>query len=196
MHILSPSLMSAFDYAIATTTTSTTTVAGGQSLLFTAAEVLAALVAIFVFGTLLTLVLTRAAKKAGASKPVTSSIRQWLAVLMIGSGIAAVASLTGISSQFTTLTLSGIAGLAFSLALQSTLSNVIAGILMLQEGVLRLGDEIEFGVVRGEVVKISLRSTWVKTDLGTIAVIGNSNLAAGPIMNHTARARLERKLQV
>ncbi|QQG49052.1 MAG: mechanosensitive ion channel [archaeon] len=188
--------MSAFDYAIATTTTSTTTVAGGQSLLFTAAEVLAALVAIFVFGTLLTLVLTRAAKKAGASKPVTSSIRQWLAVLMIGSGIAAVASLTGISSQFTTLTLSGIAGLAFSLALQSTLSNVIAGILMLQEGVLRLGDEIEFGVVRGEVVKISLRSTWVKTDLGTIAVIGNSNLAAGPIMNHTARARLERKLQV
>lgn len=51
-------------------------------------------------------------------------------------------------------------------------------------------------MVRGEVVKLSLRTTWVKTADGVISVIGNSNLAAGPILNRTAKARLEKKLQV
>lgn len=61
---------------------------------------------------------------------------------MILAGVAVVAGVTGISSQFTTLTLSGIGGLAATLALQNTLSNIIAGVLMLQDGVLRLGDDI------------------------------------------------------
>lgn len=149
-----------------------------------------------IVGTILTRLVRSVAVRAGASKSVANSVRQWIAVLMVVSAVAAVASLTGISSQFTTLTLSGIGGLAITLALQNTLSNIIAGVLMLQDGVLRLGDEIEFGTVGGEVVKLSLRTTWVKTREGVIAVIGNSNLAAGPIVNRSAKARLERKLQV
>ncbi len=72
---------------------------------------------------------------------------------------------------------------------------MIAGVLMLSDGVLRVGEEIEFGTTRGEVVKLNMRTTWVKTAEGVIAVIGNSNLSAGPILNRTARARLEKKLQ-
>jgi len=66
--------------------------------------------------------------------------------------------------------------------------------LSLEENVIRLGDEIEFGLVRGEVVKLSLRTTWVKDKDGVIRVIGNNNLSGGPLTNFTARARLERKL--
>jgi small-conductance mechanosensitive channel len=165
-------------------------------ILTTVIEVVVTIAAIAVFGTLLSKGVARISKKAGASKGVANSVRQWIAVLMIMLGIAAVTGLTGISSQFTTLTLSGIGGLALSLALQNTLSNVIAGVSMLQDGLLRLGDEIEFGTVRGEVVKLSLRTTWIKTNEGVISVIGNSNLAAGPIINRTAKARLERKLEL
>ena len=169
---------------------------GSTSELVTAVEIAVALIAIGVVGTLFARLIATLALRAGASKSVATSVRQWIAVLMISLGVASVAGVVGLSSQFTTLTISGIAGLALSLALQSTLSNIISGVLMLQDGVLRLGDEISFGSVRGEVIKLSLRTTWVKSSDGVIAVVGNSNLASGPIVNYTAKTRLEKKLQV
>ncbi len=178
------------------TTTTATTAAPGKPLALVALEVLIAIAVIFVVGTLFIRLVRSIALRAGVSKAVVRAIGQWLAVLMVVLAVAVFASLTGISSEFTTLTISGIGGLAVTLALQTTLSNIIAGILMLQDGVLRLGDDIEFGSIRGEVVKLSLRTTWIKRQDGTITVIGNSNLASGPIVNYTARARLERKLQV
>ena len=117
---------------------------------------------------------------------------------MVGA-VVGVAYLTGISSEITTLTISGIGGLAITLALQNTISNVIAGVLLLNDGIIRLGDDIQYGGpggVRGEVVKLSLRTTWIRTSEGVITVIGNSNLSAGPILNYTARARLEKKMQL
>jgi len=50
--------------------------------------------------------------------------------------------------------------------------------------------------VKGRVVKIGLRATWVKTDSGDIAIISNNYLANGPLVNFTARERLERKLRL
>ena len=153
-----------------------------------------ALLLIVVFGTIVARLAAGISKRAGAPRDVANSVREWIAVVMILIAVAVVASLTGISSEFTTLTISGIAGLALSLALQTTLSNVIAGVLMLRDGVLRTGDLIEFGSIKGEVIKLSLRSTWIRTTDGAISIIGNSNLSAGPIINRTAKGRLEKKL--
>lgn len=182
--------------AVNGSSTTTTAQAPGAPPYFVAAEIVVSLVVIAVFGTFFSRLIARVSIRAGASRGVANSVRQWVAVLMIILAIGVVTRLTGVSSEFTTLTLSGIGGLAVSLALQNTLSNVIAGVLLLQDGVLRLGDEVEFGSVRGEVIKLSLRTTWVKNKDGIIVVIGNSNLAAGPIINYTAKARLEKKLQV
>lgn len=180
----------------ATTSSSTSSVASsGNSILFTVAEVAVALAVIAVLGVLFTRITRRIALRAGASRAVAHAVDELIAVVMLMIAVAAVASLTGLSSEFTTLTISGIGGLAASLALQTTFSNIIAGILMLQDGVLRLGDDIEFGSARGEVVKLSLRTTWLKRQDGVIVLIGNSNLAAGPIVNHSAKDRLERKLE-
>jgi small conductance mechanosensitive channel len=162
----------------------------------TALFVVITVASIGVFGVILSRLLASLATRAGASRSVASSVKQWVAVLMFVFAVVAVAGITGVSSAFTTLTISGIAGLAVSLALQNTLSNVIAGVLMLQDRVIRIGDEIQFGSVSGEVVKLNMRSTWVRNKDGYIAVIGNSNLAAGPIVNFTAKARLAKKLQV
>jgi small-conductance mechanosensitive channel len=132
---------------------------GEGTLLFTAVEVAVAIIIIAVLGTLLARGIARISQKAGAPKGITNTVRGWVAFLMILLSIIAVLGITGISSQLMTLTLSGIGGLAVSLALQNTLSNFIAGVLMFHDGVLRLGDEIEFGAIRGEVVKLSLRTT-------------------------------------
>lgn len=184
---------------VSTTATTTASLPAGRPLWLTLVEIVGVLVGTAVVGTLFAMLVRTIALRAGASKAVANSARQWIGVLMIIGAVAAVAYLTGLSSEITTLTISGIAGLAISLALQNTISNVISGVLLLNDGIIRLGDDIQYGGpggVRGEVVKLSLRTTWIRTPAGVITVIGNSNLSAGPILNYSAKARLEKKLQV
>lgn len=80
----------------------------------------------------------------------------------------------------------GIAGLAISFALQSTLSNVVAGISIIMDKTFRVGDKIELdsGEV-GEIHEITLRSTRIRTYDNEIIIIPNSNMAAAKIKNFT-----------
>src|SRR6266705_2965493 len=144
----------------------------------------------------LTRVITRAAKRAGAPPGLLRGVRGGLSVAWIVLVAAWLLSITGIASLFSVLTLSGIVGLAVSLALQNTLSNMISGILLFSDGVLRLDDTVEYGGVKGRVVKIGLRNTWIRRDDGAVAVISNNYLAGGPLIIHSAGERVEKKLHL
>ncbi len=138
----------------------------------------------------------RAAKIAGTSLTV---IHDFGAAMRVIAGLVVlygVLSLAGLSSEFTSLTISGIGALTVSLALQNTLSNVISGILLLQEGAIQLNDTVEYGAVKGRVVRIALRNTWIKMESGSIAVVSNSGLAYGPLVNHSATERLSKKYAI
>ena len=151
---------------------------------------------IAVAGGLLTRGLRGAVLRAGGSKSTASSVTQWMGVLLTLAAVGALTTIEGLSSYLTALTVSGIAGLAVSFALQNTISNVISGALMHHDGVLRVGDDVQYGQggVRGEVVKLSLRTTWLKTKDGVVVVLSNSIIAAGPVLNYTSLRRLEKKL--
>jgi small-conductance mechanosensitive channel len=182
-----------------TSTTGIPSTPGGKPIWLIVAEVLALIAGVGIVGGLFANLVAAISIRAGASKGLANSVRSWLYVLMLVGILAGVAYLTGVSSELTTLTISGIGGLAVSLALQNTLSNIISGVLLLNDGIIRLGDDIQYGGpggVRGVVVRLSLRTTWIRTEAGVITVIGNSNLSAGPILNYTAKARLQKKLQV
>jgi small conductance mechanosensitive channel len=130
------------------------------------------------------------ARRAGARPPQLRSLRDIINVIWLVLAATAILSITGLASIFTTLTVSGIAGVAVSLALQSTLSNVISGFLLFHDKAIRLHDDIQFGGIRGRIVQIGLRATWVKTKEGDVVVIGNSNLSSGPLVNFTSKDRL------
>jgi small conductance mechanosensitive channel len=138
--------------------------------------------------------LSRLVRRAGAHAGLARSIREGFTLIWITLAAVGILSLAGVASEFSFLTVSGIMGLTVSLALQNTLSNIISGVLLLSDGVLRLDDSVEYSGVKGVVVKIGLRATWVKTDKGDIAVISNNYLVNGPLVNHAATQRLERKL--
>ncbi len=183
---------------IASTNSTTTGAVEGASLVATVAELAVSLGAIVVAGTFLTRFIIRIARRGGASKQTESSLRDLMGVIVLLAALGVVTTVSGLSSYFTALTISGVAGLAASLALQTTLSNIISGILMLRDGTVHVGDDIQYGGpggLRGEVIRLSLRTTWLRTSDGHIAVIGNSNLSAGPILNFSATARLEKKLK-
>ncbi len=146
---------------------------------------------------LLSLVIRRAATKAGASHAVIRDIRDGFRLIALVIAVSAILSYTGLATEFTALTISGIAGVAISLALQNTLTNIISGILMFHDGILKLGDDIEYGgSLKGKVVRIALRNTWIMMDDGSIAVVSNSNLSGGALVNHTAKDRLRKKLGI
>lgn len=80
----------------------------------------------------------------------------------------------------------GIAGLAISFAMQSTLSNVISGISLIMDKTYKVGDKIqlETGEI-GLIHEITLRSTRLKTYNNEIIVIPNNSMASARIKNFT-----------
>lgn len=68
----------------------------------------------------------------------------------------------------------GVGGVALSLGLQDTISNLIGGIQITFMGIVRPGDNIEVAGERGIVQDVGLRHTTIKTSLGETVVIPNS----------------------
>src|SRR5712692_1952469 len=144
---------------------------------------------------LLSRVITRGARRAGVSPRVISYIRVALNAVWIIVAVTSILSISSLAPYLSSaLTISGLVTLAVSLALQTTLSNMIAGILLFQDNTLRVGDLIQYSGIRGKVVRVWLRTTWVQTADGNIAIISNSTLSSGPWINFTATERLTKKL--
>ncbi len=79
----------------------------------------------------------------------------------------------------------GAAGLAVGLALQGSLSNFAAGVLMIVFKPFKVGDFIEAGGASGSVQKIEIFTTTLKTPDNKIIIIPNSKVGAGNIVNYT-----------
>ncbi|MSP79418.1 MAG: mechanosensitive ion channel [Dehalococcoidia bacterium] len=81
----------------------------------------------------------------------------------------------------------GIGGLAVALALQPTLSNLIASAYMVADGVINHGDFIEMhGGPSGTVIDVGWRSTKIRTIGNNIVIIPNNKLADSIVTNFMA----------
>jgi potassium-dependent mechanosensitive channel len=89
------------------------------------------------------------------------------------------------------LTVSAIVGLALTMGLQTIIGNVIAGFILLNDRLLRLGDSITIGGTSGTVVQLGLVTTWLRLADGSVASVSNSNLLSGALVNHSAGNRLK-----
>ncbi|WP_347331045.1 mechanosensitive ion channel family protein [Marinimicrobium locisalis] len=80
----------------------------------------------------------------------------------------------------------GIVGIAVGFAAQSTLSNFIAGITLLIERPFRIGDWVTINGQDGKVIKIALRTTWLRTRDNIFTMIPNDSVASSDIVNYSA----------
>ena len=85
------------------------------------------------------------------------------------------------------LTGAGVAGLAVSLAAQSTLNSLIAGITLVLERPFGIGDYIVLGDCEGTVEDISFRSTRIRSPDNVAITIENSKITAEYIQNYDRR---------
>src|SRR3989344_8604172 len=81
----------------------------------------------------------------------------------------------------------GVGALAVGLALQNTLSNFFAGLHIISDKPINVGDFIELDSnVSGHVEDISWRSTRLRTGSNNIVIIPNAKLADSIITNYTS----------
>ena len=109
-------------------------------------------------------------------------MRRWLplAVVMI-----AVLNLFGIETT-SLIALIGAAGLAIGLALQGTLSNFAAGVMLLIFRPFKIGDYVEVAGAAGSVLEIGVFTTTVNTPDNVRVTIPNAAVYGQTISNYSA----------
>jgi small-conductance mechanosensitive channel len=103
-------------------------------------------------------------------------------ILLIGM----LVTLDALGVQITPLlTALGVGGLAVALALQDTLSNLFAGVHLLADKPIRVGDYVKIAdTIEGYVVDVGWRSTRVRMLQHNVVIVPNKRVAESIIINY------------
>lgn len=127
----------------------------------------------------------------GRVERIDATLRQFLASLVryviIVLTVLAVLSQFGIQTA-SLITVFGAASLAIGLALQGTLSNVAAGVMLLFFRPFRVGDYVEAGGHAGTVKSIDLFMTEFATPDNVRILVPNGQIWGGSVVNYSFHA--------
>lgn len=131
------------------------------------------------------------------SKTITQFFENMYRVSVVGFSALSILDTLGVPVR-TFLTGAGIIGITVSLAAQSTVANLIAGVVLILEHPFGIGDYIVLGDYEGTVEDISFRSTSIRTPDNVLIVVENSKVSNEYIQNTDRRtSRLwETKLSI
>jgi len=124
--------------------------------------------------------------------PFISSILYYLVLTVV---IIAVLNLFGIETT-SLIAVLGAAGLAVGLALQGTLSNFAAGVMLLVFRPFRTGDFVDAAGIAGTVQEIGIFVTVVHTGDNVKIIVPNSEIGGGIIKNFSANDRRRNDLLI
>jgi small conductance mechanosensitive channel len=111
---------------------------------------------------------------------VSTTVRYGILIFVVVSALAQI----GVATT-SVLAVLGAAGLAIGLALQGTLSNIAAGIMLLWLRPFKAGDFIETASAAGTVREIGLFATQIDTYDGIYRFVPNASLWNQPLSNFT-----------
>ncbi len=114
--------------------------------------------------------------------PFLSSLVYYVALTVV---VIAVLNLFGIQTT-SLIAVLGAAGLAIGLALQGTLSNFAAGVMLLIFRPFKLGDVIEASGQKGSVIEIGIFTTTMNTPDNVKIIVPNAGIANDTITNYSA----------
>ncbi|MGH9502674.1 MAG: mechanosensitive ion channel family protein [Terriglobales bacterium] len=83
----------------------------------------------------------------------------------------------------------GALGIGVGLGLQAIVSNFVAGLVLLLEQPVKLGDRVQVGETLGDVVRLQGRSTWIRTNDNVVIIVPNSEFINQRVTNWTANDR-------
>ncbi|MDN3525813.1 mechanosensitive ion channel [Halomonas sabkhae] len=152
---------------------------------------LVAAIAIFVLGRWVAKLLHRLAvksmKKAKADPLVVTFVGNILYVMMMFAVVLATISQIGIQTT-SLIAVIGAAGLAVGLALQGSLANFAAGVMVVLFRPYRVGDYIEGGGVSGTVEEVQIFNTELSTPDNRRIIVPNGQMMSDAITNYSSRS--------
>lgn len=123
-------------------------------------------------------------KKVDLPISVTSLLNVVIKASVYAVGVLVMLNFVGISIT-PIITALGVGGLAMALALQDTLSNLFAGIHILAEHTIRVGDFIRLETGQeGFVEDISWRTTRIRVPMNNMVIVPNSKLSQSVVTNY------------
>ena len=118
----------------------------------------------------------RRRSRVSGSASVARFLRRVLDVIVFFSGLLFTLHHFGINPTAALAGL-GVGGIAVALAAQKTLENVIAGISLIADEAVRVGDFMKLGEIQGTVEQVGLRSTRIRTPDRTVICLPNGQVA-------------------
>ena len=150
-------------------------------------------IAVLVIGWNLARIAARAIKRFlplayGVDKNFAPLLSQAARYAIIIFAVVTALNLLGVANN-SILTVLGAAGLAVALALQGTLANIAAGIMLIWLRPIAIGEFITGDGVAGVVVEIGLFGTRLRSTSGLYIFTPNQKLWASAITNHSREPR-------
>lgn len=88
--------------------------------------------------------------------------------------------------------LAGAFGVGIGFGMQNIINNFISGIILLFERPIQVGDVVQLGVLQGEVTRIGIRSSAIRTAEGAEVIVPNASFISDTVTNWTLSDRLRR----
>jgi small conductance mechanosensitive channel len=130
--------------------------------------------------------LRRIMKRNQVDETLISFVCNLAYVLLLAFVIVAAINKLGIQTT-SFIAIIGAAGLAIGLALQGSLANFAAGVLMIIFRPIKVGDFIEGGGTTGTVEEIQIFSTQLKSGDNKTIIVPNSKMLGGNIVNYSTK---------
>lgn len=130
--------------------------------------------------------LARMFERRGWDPMLGSFLSSIVHILFVAVVIIAALGQAGIQTS-SLIAVIGAAGLAIGLALQSSLSNFAAGVMIIAFRPFRVGDFIEAAGVSGTVDGIQIFHTQLVTADNKLVIVPNASITSGNITNYSAR---------
>ncbi|NNF39946.1 MAG: mechanosensitive ion channel [Woeseiaceae bacterium] len=125
-------------------------------------------------------------QKQGIDKTLETFVCNLVSVALLIVVIIAAISALGIQTT-SFIAIFGAAGLAVGLALQGSLSNFAAGVLIVMFRPYRVGDYIEGAGISGTVEQVQILTTVLRTPDNKQVIVPNSQIMESVITNYSAK---------
>lgn len=157
-----------------------------QALLLSYAVNIVAAIAIIIVGMIIARMVSGALNRVMRARHIDATVADFLSAL-VRYGIIAftlIAALGRVGVQTASvIAVLGAAGLAIGLALQGSLSNLAAGVLLVTFRPFRAGEYVDLGGTAGTVLNVQIFSTTLRSADGKIVVVPNKKVIDGNITN-------------
>ena len=88
--------------------------------------------------------------------------------------------------------IAGALGVGIGFGLQNVVNNFVSGLILLFERPIQVGDSVQLGTLTGEVKRIGIRSSTVRTFDGAEVIVPNASLVSDQVTNWTLSDRMRR----